>query len=468
MKVVSFEDRAREDRAHRQGNPNGYTDQAPARSRPLLLMERTMYRDGHTPFTSLFSIKVRGRLDECRLRSAWQRLQAKHPLLRCVVDDSQDRPRFVVQDDPAPLPLRIVELSIADQLTDAQWEEEVRREWITPFRGADGALVRLVWLRGSGVHNLIVSGHHCICDGQAGIGLLQDLLRAYVDPDCDIGCYGELGSVEDIVPPAILQDARLQYGLRWRRRFFECILWWQTRHTVKPAPIDAETIYFHRSVLSREITQSIAERSKTEEVTLLAPIALAFMQAFRDVRGTEAFRKVNGMVNARRFAHHIRPDGMFGLAPAVPMRVKDLPAPSNAGLNTFWKRARAIKADLDKSVTRLGALFHQYLLSLEALHHKYNSVVDYFERSPGIRPLTFSNMGRLKLGPRYGDLNVEKVYSPLVMVSPTPANTVVLSSFGGEMEFAIISDEQSLPRGDANAISRRAAELLKACIMGAE
>jgi hypothetical protein len=54
------------------------------------------------------------------------------------------------------------------------------------------------------------------------------------------------------------------------------------------------------------------------------------------------------------------------------------------------------------------------------------------------------------------------------MVSPTPANTVVLSSFAGEMEFAIISDEQSLPRVDANSISLRAAELLQACIVGSK
>jgi hypothetical protein len=425
-----------------------------------------MYRDGHTPFTSVFSIKLRGHLDECRLRSAWQRLQSKHPLLRCVVDDLWDWPRFVVRDDPAPLPLRIVDRLSGGQWSETQWEEEVRREWITPFDGAAGALVRLVWLRGFGVHNLIVSGHHCICDGQAGIGLLQDLLRAYVHPGCDIGSYGELGGLEDIVPPAILQDAGLQHRLRWRLRVFECILWWKTRGAAKPATIDRENIYFHRSVLSRESTQSIAERSKTEEVTLLAPIALAFMQAFRDVRGTEAFRKANAMVNARRFAHRLRADEMFGLAPAVPMRVKDLPTPFDSGMNTFWKRARSIKADLDKSVSRLDTVFYEYLLSLEALHDKYNSVVDYFERSPAIRPLTFSNMGRLTLGPHFGDLDVEKVYSPLVMVSPTPANTVVLSSFAGETELAIISDEQSLPRVHANAISCRAAELLEACIVG--
>lgn len=420
-----------------------------------------MYRDGHTPFTSLFSIKLRGALDECQLRSALQRLQSKHPLLRCVVDDVWDRPHFILQADPAPLPLRIV-----DRMSEDQWETEVRREWTTPFNGAAGALLRLIWLRGSGIHNLILSGHHCICDGQAGIALLQDLLRAYTDPECDLGSYDELGGVEDIVPQAILRDPKLDRHLRWKRRSFECILWWKTRHITRPAPIDARSMYFHRCVLSKQITQSIAARSKTEEVTLLAPMALAFMQAFRDVRGTEAFQNVTAMVNARRFLDRIQPDGLFGLAPGIRIRVKDLPAPSDSGMNTFWKRSHAIKTDLDKGVAHLGRVFYQYLLSLEGLHHRYDSVVNFFEQAPAIRNLTFSNMGRLALRAQYGDLRVEKVYSPLVMVSPTPANTVVLSSFAGEMEFAIISDEQSLPRAHAAAISHRAAEILKTCVAG--
>jgi hypothetical protein len=134
-------------------------------------------------------------------------------------------------------------------------------------------------------------------------------------------------------------------------------------------------------------------------------------------------------------------------------------------MNTFWKRARAFKADLNKRVDHLSKVFYQNLLSLEGLHHKHNSVVDFFEQAPAIRHLTFSNMGRLALGTQYGDLRVDKVYSPLVMVSPTPANTVVLSSFAGEMEVAIISDEQSLPRCDATAISRRTTEILQACVV---
>jgi hypothetical protein len=224
-------------------------------------------------------------------------------------------------------------------------------------------------------------------------------------------------------------------------------------------------MYFHRCVLCRADAQTVVERSKVEDVTVLAPVALAFMQAFRDVRGTQTFQKVHTMVNARRFIQCIEPDSLFGLAPGVRMRAKDLPAPSDMGINTFWKRACAIKADLDKRVDQLSASFFQYLLSLEGLHHKYNEVVDFFERPPAVRHLTFSNLGRLALGAHYGDVRIEKVYSPLVMVSPTPANTVVLSSFAGEMEFAMISDEQSLPRAEAAAISLRAAEILRACVV---
>jgi hypothetical protein len=50
------------------------------------------------------------------------------------------------------------------------------------------------------------------------------------------------------------------------------------------------------------------------------------------------------------------------------------------------------------------------------------------------------------------------------MVSPTPANTIVISSFGGQLEFAIVSDEHSLARVKALAIENRAMTILRTCI----
>src|ERR1700733_7369336 len=175
------------------------------RSRRLLLLERTMYRDGRTPFTSVFSIQLLGRLEEGRLRQALARLQAKHPLLRCVIEDGVDSegPRFVLQDSPAPIPLRVVERN-----NDDHWQTEVRREWVAPFDASRDPLVRLVWLRGSEVSELILVGHHCICDGQSGMTLLRECLSAYDEPEKDLGTYDALGAIEDLVPAALLEDRR--------------------------------------------------------------------------------------------------------------------------------------------------------------------------------------------------------------------------------------------------------------------
>src|SRR5258708_15145095 len=69
------------------------------RSRRLLLLERTMYREGRTPFTSVFSIQLLRRLEEGRLRQAPAGLQVNPPLLRRVVLDGADSqgPGFVFE-----------------------------------------------------------------------------------------------------------------------------------------------------------------------------------------------------------------------------------------------------------------------------------------------------------------------------------------------------------------------------------
>jgi hypothetical protein len=155
---------------------------------------------------------------------------------------------------------------------------------------------------------------------------------------------------------------------------------------------------------------------------------------------------------------------LFGLAPGVALLTKNLPRPADMSIDSFWARARAIKADLMRRIDRLGANLYGNLAGFERLHDKYSGIVDFFERPPAVRPLTFSNMGRVNMPQQYRSFRLEKVYSPLVMVSPTPANTVVISSFAGETEFAIVSDERSLPRAEALMIKDRAMDTLHACL----
>jgi hypothetical protein len=213
------------------------------RARPLLLPERTMYRDGRTPFTSVFPVKLLGEIDEIRLRDALARVQKKHPLLRCVINDIAGRPCFVLRDEPAPISLRIVERG-----GENDWQTEVRKEWVAPFDASLEPLVRLVWLRGEKVHEFILAAHHCICDGIAGINLLRECLSAYDQPDHDLGSYDALGGVEDIVPSGLLQSQCFRYRVRWKIGVLRLALSLKRRSKRKRAVprISAEQMYFHR------------------------------------------------------------------------------------------------------------------------------------------------------------------------------------------------------------------------------
>jgi hypothetical protein len=419
-----------------------------------------MYREGRTPFTTVFTVKVVGELDEGQLRQALARVQAKHPLLRCVIEEAVGGPRFVLLDRPAPIPLRIVE-----RRGDDDWQTEACREWVAPFDGSCEPLVRLVWLRAGEVNELLLVGHHCICDGYSGINLVRECLSAYDQPEQDLGAYDTLGAIEDIVPATLLGNRRFQRRVRWKARVLRLTLFLKQRESKPRGPrIAPERMYFHRWDISDSTALQLTERCRSEGVTVLAAVSVAFMQAFRDVRGARGLSETCTMVSARRFLPEMRADALFGFAPGVALSTKGLPPPEDMSASGFWVRARAIKADLTRRIDRLGAGLYDTLVGLESLHDRYARLVAYFESAPAVRNVTLSNLGRLDLPQQYRSFRLERVYSPLVMVSPTPANTVVISSFAGQMEFAIISDQQSLPHAQALQIRHRAMEILNTCV----
>jgi hypothetical protein len=335
---------------------------------------------------------------------------------------------------------------------------------VAPFDASRDPLVRLVWLRGSEVSELILVGHHCICDGQSGMTLLRDCLRAYDEPEKDLGTYDALGAIEDLVPEALLGDRSFRRRMRWKIGLLRLIFLWERRKRARSvSPIGGEQMYFHRWSLDKEASLTLTERCRAEGVTVLAAMSVAFLQAFREVRGTQALRNLYTMVNARKFMPLLRPDAMFGVAPGVKLSMKGLPLPQEMSTTGFWSCAQAIKADLTRQVDVLGRDIYDYLVGMEGMHNMYGSLVGDTKSATAVRHLTLSNMGRLEFPQRYSSFWVEAIYSPLVMISPTPANTVVISSFSGCLELAIVSDEQSLPPVQAKAIRRRAMDILRDC-----
>jgi hypothetical protein len=265
------------------------------------------------------------------------------------------------------------------------------------------------------------------------------------------------------VPAALLEDRSFKRRMRWKIAGLRLILLLQRRRRGRSAsPIRSDQMYFHRWSLDKVASQTLTERCRAEGVTVLAAMTVAFLQAFRDVCGPQALRKAYTMVNARRFMPLLRPDAMFGMAPGVELSLKALPSRQMSATG-FWMSAQALKADLTCRIDDLGRDIYEYLVGMEGMHNMYESLVGDTDSAPSVRHVTLSNMGRLEFPQRYSSFWVETIYSPLVMVSPTPANTVVLSSFAERLEIAIVSDEQSLPHGQARAIRQRAMDILRDC-----
>ena len=92
-------------------------------------------------------------------------------------------------------------------------------------------------------------------------------------------------------------------------------------------------------------------------------------------------------------------------------------------------------------------------------------MVKYLLTTEGSHDVTFSNMGRLGIPENYDSFEVEAIYSPSVGFPWRNPNTIVVSTFKGEMDFTFCSNEAFLPESEALAIKNKALELLQQELM---
>ncbi|WP_237054040.1 condensation domain-containing protein [Marilutibacter chinensis] len=424
----------------------------------MTLFERGMYLGGRTPVAIVFPARIRGRLREERLRDALARVQARHPLLRCRVvpgdgGGRDDRPWFQLQERPAPVPLRIVE-----RTGDEHWRHESRNEWKQPF-DADLPLIRVTWLRGAETSELLLVCHHCICDGRSIIVLLRDILLLCGRPDQDIGTRTSLQPLEEILPEAVRRNARLRWRTRWKAALFALFI-----RCRRPRPaLTYGGVYAIGWSLDRAATQSLAKRCKAERVTMFSALCAAFVAGFDAIADGRGGRRFAVPVDVRRFLPALDADGLFAMAPTIVLS----PRAPRAGLPSdteFWALARTLKADMDDRIDRLGPRVHENLVGMERLHAVFDRLIAYGQSRPSGDDVTLSWLGRLDLKQDHGDFHLEAVHSPTAMLAPTPANLVTMCGFDGALDFALTSDDRSLPVEQARTVRDGAMAALHAAL----
>lgn len=423
--------------------------------RKMMLCERVMYVDRDSTFTIVQAARVRGALDPQRLRLALDKIQRKHPMLRCSIEDG-DPPTVMLEEHPAPIPLRVVERVDAEE-----WQRQSHIERETRFDAARAPLMRLTWVRGHDaqgeVCELLVACHHVICDGMSMLTLLREIFALCADPGLDIGRHTGFNALEDILPPQVLGDRRLRRSATWKALAFR--LFFNLRRKRPPVP-QGEFFVLHWK-LSREDTAALAARAKAEGVTVFAAMSVAFSLAFRTVKGAAANGKIFSPVDVRKFLELIRPDQLFAASPgAIVALDTDLP-PERVDDAGFWEQARVFKARLNRKVERMGRNVHEHFIGLEMMHSIFAQFVAERRSDLDKFDTTISNIGRIDIPQDYPGFRVETVYSPTARL-PWRSTTAVLSSgYAGELDFVFTCDTASLSRAQVERIREIAMGLIR-------
>ncbi len=423
--------------------------------RKMMLCERVMYVDRDSTFTIVQAARVRGALDERRLRDALERVQRKHPMLRCSVEDG-DPPTMVLEDRPQPIPLRI-----AERIDNEEWQRQSHIERETRFDTARAPLMRLTWVRGRDaqgeVGELVLACHHVICDGMSMLTLLREILALCADPALDIGTHTGFNALEDILPAQALSDRRVRRSAAWKALAFR--LFFRLRRRRKPVP-QGEFFVLHWK-LSREDTAALAARAKAEGVTVFAAMSVAFSLAFRTVKGAAATGKIFSPVDIRKFLTLIRPDQLFAAAPGTIVPLDTELAPDNVDDAAFWEQARVFKSRLNQKVERISRNVHEYFIGLEMMHSIFGQFVAERRSDLDKFDTTISNIGRIDIPQDYPGFRLETVYSPTARL-PWRSTTAILSSgYAGELDFVFTCDTASLSRAQVERIREIAMRLLR-------
>jgi len=412
--------------------------------RKMLFFERFMYIDGVTPINCTLTARVRGRILADNLRTALNKVQAKHPLLRARVLQEEAEPYFVWDEKIPEIPIQIIE-----RQSDNGWNEITVAQWNVPFETLTGPLLRLLWIRSDEVSELMLVGHHCICDGGSIITLLREILLVLDQPDTELVPYTSYSSLADLIPQDVLSDAKTIRRAKRKARIYKLFLTlWPVVKPVYGAG-DPYVLYWKSGV---ELLDKMNTRCTAEGSSLFAALCVAFLLAFREVKGKAFRNKMMCPVNIRRSIRAVKSDMMFAFAPTIQLSL-DRKAEAN-----FWTHARAMKQSIADGIE--GMQVYEDMMLGDLMRDSVPGIVKFLRSSRGGHDIAFSNVGRIKIESRYQTFALEALIGGTVAVPWKNANTLMATQFLQEIELGFISNERFLPQREALAIRDRALQLL--------
>ena len=347
-----------------------------------------------------------GPLTDRALEAALARVQEQHPLLNVRIVEDSGPPSFQTGDVP-PIPLRVLSAEERDVAKIAADEAN------EPFDVEVGPLARCVLIRHENERSsLLVAFHHTIGDGTSGAYLLRDLFVALEQQKVRPQEHRETSYPLPDELEAHLPGANGLAGLLRHFGFVFRLIWKMLlvgipRHFLPRAPLETRKVQLTKRSLKPEQMKRLLAAARSEDTTVHCALTAAHLLALqREREGSPLRVSVGTPVNLR--SRLVPPvDEEIGLFVTVLSTIHRVDARSS-----LWRLATELRRELKAAVQRGDAFVGMPVQNkLLAPIIRRSSPLQVTRLVESIYPpgTGISNLGRLEIEPRYGDISVSSV-----------------------------------------------------------
>ena len=236
--------------------------------------------------------RVKGVFTLDQFHQALSKLQLKYPALSMRLEREAPRRVYAVADTSLEIPIQIVEREHSHS-----WVAAVTAELGQAFDLLRSAPIRLVWLKGEGVSEIIFTCPHALADGMSVAYLVRDFLTFLGQPNIESEPMQPTPTMSELLPEFAGKQA-----IVWQSKLKSVLMRLMLKFGSKPVvPVEKQASY---QLLAWELTPqqtaALIRRCRAERTTVHAALGAAFLRSFGTFWGDGWKRKLQSPVDLRK------------------------------------------------------------------------------------------------------------------------------------------------------------------------
>ncbi|MGC1547758.1 MAG: condensation domain-containing protein [Rhodanobacter sp.] len=391
-------------------------------------------------------VSVDGHFSIDRLRSALNRVQRKHPVLRMLI--SEEKGELYYEADAAKaIPLRMVEVTSDDDCT-----RECDTELATVFPHRQPQL-RVVWLKSEHGNELLITTTHRICDGMSVLTLVREILKSLYSDDALVPY--EPVTIRDVIGD--LHDDDLPKRQRAARIM-------NTIVSLVPGSrrLVANNEIYREWIVSQPLSVALKQRCKLERVSIHTALLTVLDKALQSTLGKQAPSWIDNPFDGRRGRlSMIKSDMLFFSGGSFKIKTGQNPALD------FWERARELHEEgrqkIDQELANIPGKYQYFEMLKVPADSKMRSIIrlqNFLSRHGNRSVFSFSNLGNIHVVDDDAPFQLKNLRL-FVHSFGMRFLGIVAYSLHGQLRFVYMGDEKCLNHAEVDALQRQFMALLE-------